>query len=119
MLSAAAFQSSLDRFLAAYGEPVTLQRLVGGVVSISLVDIPAFIRGYTADEIFEGSGIIQGDSVVVISMTNITWAGGAPRRGDRLIIGPSSDPANQRTRNIESAALRPLHIGYDVQIRGQ
>jgi hypothetical protein len=104
------FQLSLDRALARWGRPATLQRLVGGVVSIQLVDIPVFLRGYRAQEIFEGSGINQGDSVVTMSMTDLTWAGGAPRSGDRLIVAG-------KTRSVQSAALRPLDEGFDLQVR--
>jgi hypothetical protein len=104
------FQSSLDRALARWGRPATLQRLNAGVVTMSLVDIPVFLRGYRADEIFEGSGINQGDSSVVMSMTDLTWAGGAPRPGDRMIVAG-------KTRSVQSAALRPLDEGYDIQVR--
>jgi hypothetical protein len=104
------FQASLDRALARWGRPATLQRLVGGTVTMSLVDIPVFLRGYTAVEIFQGSGINQGDSLVVMSMTNLTWAGGAPRSGDRMIVAG-------KTRSVQSAALRPLDEGFDLQLR--
>jgi hypothetical protein len=77
---------------------------------MSIVDFPVFLRGYRADEIFDGSGINQGDSAVVMSMTNLTWAGGAPRPGDRLIVAG-------KTRSVQSAALRPLDEGYDIQVR--
>jgi|SRR6185295_6880118 len=113
MQSAAEFQSSLDRMLAARGQPATLQRRNAGTVTMSAA-LTVFMRGYTPQEIVDGTGIVQGDSLAIMSTTdliNASWPGGSPRPGDFLLVGSS-------LRRIVSAPARPMGIGYDLQCRG-
>lgn len=113
MSSAPQFQASLDARLAAWGRPATLERRVGGVVTLS-ADLTVFLRFYQPAELVEGSGIMQGDSQIIISSTDLAqsgWAGGAPRSGDFIKVAGS-------TRLVQSAAIRPLDVGYDLRVRG-
>jgi hypothetical protein len=113
MQSAAEFQASLDRFLIARGKPATLQRRSAATVTMSAA-LTVFMRGYGPDELVAGTGIVQGDSMVVISRAHLEstgWPGGSPRSGDFLLVDGT-------TRRVVAAAVRPLDVGFDLQVRG-
>ena len=120
--------SELDAALAADGQDVVLRRVVGTSSPVNYDCVcRAFVRGYTPQEM--AGMIIQGDSKVIISSTQIdanAWPGDAipaseasldrrvPRRGDKLVVAG-------RVRNIENAS--PIYIGnvlvrVDMQVRG-
>lgn len=112
MISASEFQASLDGFLADYGKSATLQRRSGATVTASAL-LTVFMRGYTPDELVAGTGIIQGDSVVIVSQTDLTNAGwvGSIHANDFLLV-------DGRTTRVIAAAVRPMGIGFDLQVRG-
>lgn len=123
------FQSDLDAMLRSDGQQVTLRRIVG-TTNQTAVDCQcwAFVRGYKANEL--AGAIIQGDSAVILSATDIIeaqWPGGqpvtspppetdprVPRATDRVII-------EGRSRAIISAD--PIYVGgelhrVNLQVRG-
>lgn len=123
------FGRDLDQMLRSDGQQVILRRMVGTTNRAS-VDCTcwASVRGYQPQEL--AGAVIQGDSAVVISGTDIIaaqWPGGepitspptgtdprVPRAGDFVII-------QGRIRAIVSAA--PIYVGNDlvrvnIQARG-
>lgn len=102
----------LDKFLQSYGSGIgTLTRTVGTGVNQSSysVDVRCHVRDYNPDELT--GDIIQGDSHVIISSTEIIgaqWPGSQPtpptpnndvrvaRRGDKF-----SFPIGTKAKNIE------------------
>lgn len=123
------FQSDLDQLLRSDGQQVTLRRIVGTTNQTAVdCDCWAFVRGYKANEL--AGAIIQGDSAVILSATDIIaaqWPGGqpvtspppetdprVPRATDRVII-------EGRSRAIISAD--PIYVGgelhrVNLQVRG-
>lgn len=123
------FQSDLDQMLRSDGQEIILRRVVGTTVQTSVdCTCMAFVRGYRPDELV--GAVIQGDSEVIISATDIIaaqWPGGepvqsppvatdprVPRKGDKVIIAG-------RVRNVEAAA--PIYIANElhrinIQARG-
>lgn len=123
------FQSDLDQFLAADGQDVILRRLTGTTNQVA-VDCPcrAFVRGYQPKEL--AGGIIQGDTHVILSATDIIraqWPGGepvtnpptatdprVPRKGDRVII-------EGKARTVEYASptsVNGILHRIDLTVRG-
>lgn len=123
------FQSDLDAMLRSDGQQVTLRRIVG-TTNQTAVDCQcwAFVRGYKANELV--GAIIQGDSAVILSATDIIeaqWPGGqpvtsppngldvrVPRAGDYIVSAG-------RVRRIEAAD--PVYVDgelhrLNVQVRG-
>lgn len=123
------FGQDLDAMLRSDGQQVTLRRVVGTTNQTS-VDCQcwAFVRGYKAEEL--AGAVIQGDSAVILSATDIIaaqWPGGqavtsppgatdprVPRKGDKIII-------EGRTRNVE--ASDPVYVAgelhrVNLQVRG-
>lgn len=121
--------ADLDATLAADGEDIKLQRITGTTNQATFsVNCRAFIRGYTPNELV--GGIIQGDSRVIISPTEIIrkqWPGPqvvtspaptsdkrVPRKNDKAIIAG-------KVRNVEAAS--PIYMGgelvrIEIQVRG-
>jgi hypothetical protein len=66
---------ALNRGLRRTGQPVTLRK-VTGTTSQTYTDVvcQAVVRGYTPTELIAGSGIIQQDSKVILSPTEINAA---------------------------------------------
>lgn len=117
MTTPQAWVSSLDRSLAANGEDAILQNLSGFEAAVR-----AFVRQYLPHEL--AGGIIQGDSRVILSATDIAvaqWHSGAPA-GDPLVpIKGNKIILAGRARNIEAAT--PFYIAgtlarIELQIRG-
>lgn len=121
--------TDLDRKLRSRGQDVILRRITG-TTNQANVDCTcrALVRGYRADEL--AGGIIQGDSLVILSATDIIaaqWPGGqavtsppgvndprVPRKGDKVIV-------EGRIRNVEAAD--PIYVAGDLhrinlQVRG-
>jgi hypothetical protein len=102
----------LDKFLRSYGSGMGILTRIVGVghnQSSYSVSVRAHVHDYTPDELTEQ--IIQGDSHVIISSTEIIaaqWPGSQPtppvleddlrvaRRGDKFVF-----PVNNRQRNVE------------------
>jgi hypothetical protein len=116
--------AALDRQLAQNGETVVLQRLTGAAQVGFSVDCRAFVRGYRPSEL--AGNVAQGDSMAVISPTDIKragWPGGfplpgrdplVPVKGDKLVVAG-------RQRAIEAAA--PIYLGgelvrIELQVKG-
>ena len=123
------FRRDLDQMLREDGQQIVLRRMVGTANRIA-VDCTcwASVRGYQPHEL--AGAVIQGDSEVVISATDIIaaqWPGGepitsppsatdprVPRAGDQLVI-------QGRIRAIVSAA--PIYVAgelvrVNIQARG-
>jgi hypothetical protein len=104
--------SALDRQIAQSGQDVTLTFVETG--STAAVPIRAFVRGYQPHELV--GGIIQGDTLVVVSPTSLMAADRLPRRNDRVTIAG-------RVRHIEDVI--PIYMGLadqlvrlNIQVRG-
>jgi len=110
MPSSLEFQASLDRFLERRGEPMYLSRL-----HLANLPVLGFRRDYGPDELVEGSGIVQGDSMIIISSTALVgWSGISPRVNDAIII---SIPTGAR-RVIQNVGVRPMGTGFNLSVRG-
>lgn len=121
--------AALDEALAEAGEDVVLRRVVGVNVQNNIdVTCRAFVRQYTPQPLVDT--IIQGDSLVIMSATQILaaqWPGGLPVSGP----APSPDPrvprkndkilVAGRIRNVEAVAPTYLSnqlVRLDIQVRG-
>ncbi len=123
------FQSDLDAMLASFGQDVILRRITGTTNQVA-VDCPcrALVRGYQPKEL--AGGIIQGDTHVILSATDINraqWPGGEPvtnppaltdpripRKGDRVII-------EGKARTVEfafSTSINGVLHRIDLTVRG-
>jgi len=108
--------SSLDRMLAANGQDIQLVRVTGAANQAKFAaTVRAFVRGYKPNEIV--GSIVQGDSMVTISATDIeraNWPGPqvvksppvtadirVPTTNDKAVIAG-------KTRNI--AAAVPFYL---------
>ena len=127
----------LDSALARNGEDVTLIRTTlgpaGSLIPFS-VDCRAQVRGYQPHDLIAGSGIVQGDSIVTLSPTEINaaqWPGpvvvavgaNAPgtdarvpskNRGDRIVIAG-------KARAVEACApvyLNGVLVRLVCQVKG-
>lgn len=132
MTEAEAAIRDLDSALAEAGENIRLQRLTLGPNGAQIpfeVTCRASVRQYQPSEL--AGGIIQGDSLVILSPTEIIkaqWPGGTPQssdadkrvprggagQGDKVII-------QGRARNIEAAApyyLAGELVRIELQCRG-
>jgi hypothetical protein len=123
----------LDRFLRTYGSGfATLTRVVGSTnQSFYSVRLRCHIRDYTPEELNEL--IIQGDSHVIISATEIItaqWPGSQPtlpvpgndiripRRNDKFTLESSGRKTNVENSNGGIYLLDEL-IRIEMQVRGQ
>lgn len=128
MTEAEAAIRDLDAALAEVGEDIRLQRLTLGPNGTQIpfeVTCRAAVRQYQPSELTDG--VIQGDSHIIISPTEIIkaqWPGATPqssdvdkrvpRKGDRVIV-------QGRARAVEAAA--PFYLGgelvrLELQCRG-
>lgn len=111
MFSPASAIAALDNAIAKTGQSVSLRRLTGDIN----IERRASVRDYTPDEI--GSGIIQGDTEVVLSPTALAgtpFEGKPPKRLDRVLVA-------DRLRNIESAEpvyMMDVLVRLNLQVRG-
>lgn len=118
---------ALDRALAAKGQDIVLRRVVGVTNQVNVdVRCRAFVRNYAPHELT--SLIIQGDSEVTISLTEIgraQWPGGQPVASPPVATDPRVPIANVckaiiggKLRNVQAAA--PIYVnGELVRIRLQ
>jgi len=123
------FRRDLDQMLRSDGQQITLRRMVG-TTNRAAVDCTcwASVRGYQPQEL--AGSVIQGDSEVVISGTDIDaaqWPGGEPITSPPSTLDPRVPRAGDfviiqgRPRAIISAA--PIYVGDDlvrvnIQARG-
>jgi len=129
--------AQLDRALARNGQDITLQRLTlgpnGQQIAFS-VGCRAMVTGYQASELIAGSGIVQGDSHVILSPTEINeaqWpgpsivaAGGAApgtdarvpskSRGDRCVIAGKARAVEAGTPFYIDGEL----VRIELQVKG-
>lgn len=104
----------LDRQIAQHGQTVTLTRTVPNGSPITLT-CRAFVRGYKPDEL--ANGVVQGDSLVVLSPTALAgspFASALPVRLDKLTTAG-------RKRNIEMAdpvLMNDMLVRLNLQVRG-
>lgn len=112
--------AALDRQLHLHGHDAVLRRATWSGTTKTTADVTVRIklRGYAPDELV--GGIIQGDSAVVMSPTQINaagWPSGAPeppKAGDTLVSAG-------RARAV--IAAEPIYLGGEVvriemQVRG-
>ena len=120
--------SSLDRALSRNGELAILQRPIGNNQAWLSVEVNAQVLGYQPHELVAGSGIVQGDSKVIISPTQINaaqWPGGyvadAQHQGDqRIPIKFDRMMIAGRPRAVQAATPRYLAgelVRIEVQVR--
>ncbi len=118
MTTPQAWIASLDRTLAANGEDAILLSLTGFEAPVR-----AFVRQYLPHEL--AGGIIQGDSKVTLSPTDIDaaqWQSGAPTGDPRVPVRGCKLILAGRERNIEAAGppfyLAGVLARIELQIRG-
>lgn len=100
----------LDRQIAQHGQKIGLRRLNFGAW-----ELRAWSRGYRADEL--AGGVQQGDTLVIVSPTDLAasgFTGGALKRLDRITV-------SGRERSVEIAD--PVTIGdtvvrWNLTVRG-
>lgn len=105
--------AALDRQLAAHGQSVTLRRFtgVGSARTFTDATVRAFVRDYRPDEL--AGGIVQGDTVVTLSPTDVA-AGGLPKIGDKVVI-------DGRERTVQAAPpvrIAGMVVRINLQVRG-
>lgn len=118
--------NDLDEALLEVGQNATLRRLqlVSGIQSVlSSVDVRIVMRQYQPDELV--GGIIQGDSFVILSPSEIiaaNWPGTVtapgdkrvPKRGDQLIVQGIARTVQAGTPFYIAGAL----VRLELQVRG-
>lgn len=131
MTEAEAAIADLDAALAEVGEDVPLQRMTLGPNGLQIpfeAKCRAVVRGYTPQELIAGSGIQQGDSLVILSPTDIEkaqWPGaqvGTPV-GDVRVPLPSRDKIVIQGKQRAIIAAVPFYTGgelvrIELQARG-
>lgn len=111
--------NALDRQLAAHGQGITLRRYSGVGPSRVPVDVTvrARVDDYRPEEL--SGGIVQGDTRVIISPSQILAAAWPspqdwPRAGDQVVI-------NGRVRNVEAPVLLKINdtvVRIEIQVKG-
>jgi len=101
------------RQLLRTGQPATLRRMSGTGNSRTAQDVAvtAVVRGYQPQELAPGSGLQQGDRMVIITDHEIAAAGwpGPPRRGDHLVLGGVQTSVQAvETRHLGAAVDRHI-----------
>lgn len=130
MAAAAFLIERLDRALEKNGQDVVLRRTVGSASQVNIdVTCRAMVRDYAPQELV--GQIIQGDSHVIISPTQITaaqWPGGQPIASPPVQTDPRVPRPNQdkvivagRLRNVQAAT--PIYVvgelvRIEMQVRG-
>jgi hypothetical protein len=100
--------AALDRQIAQSGQTVILTFVETELTTA--IPIPAFVRGYQPQELV--GGIIQGDTLVVVSPTNLIAAPRLLRRNDRVTIAG-------RVRHIEDVIpVGDPPVRLNIQVRG-
>ena len=122
-----AARAALDTMLSRNGSDAVLTRNTlapGGVLIPVSVKVRVFATGYQPHELIAGSGIVSGDTKVVMSLTEIeaaNWPGKTPTNfpGDpRIPVKGDTVTLNGRSTAIRSVAVRPLNSGIVLQVRG-
>ncbi len=107
--------AALDRQIARHGQDITLLRTVPNAPAIERPH-RAFVRGYSANELL--SGIQQGDSLLVISPTNMPaeFAGPANRLkvNDRIRISGRV----RQVQLVDPIELGEMIVRLKVTVRG-
>jgi hypothetical protein len=111
----------LDAALAADGQWVELQRLVGTQLIPIRCKCRAFVRGYAASEV--SSIIAVTDSKVIISPSEIIRAGwpgpnssATPTKQDRRVPGP---PLNLTDRFVIAGRPRTIASSLPIYVDGE
>lgn len=114
----------LDTALATDGEDIELHRLIGTQAIPIKVTCRAFVRGYAPSQL--SGEIIQGDSSVIISPSEIIrsgWPGSSTQKASDKRVPLKNDKCliAGRIRNIEAVA--PIYIDgelvrIDMHVRG-
>lgn len=121
--------ASLDRFLSDNGQDIQLVRITGAANQATFsAKVRAFVRDYKPTELV--GSIIQGDSHVVVSATDIArsnWPGPQPVRSPPVMTDTRVPATNDKaviagkTRNIQAAT--PFYLGgqlvrIEMAVRG-
>jgi hypothetical protein len=104
--------ASIDRLLAATGEDIVVRRITDGVNTD--VGVRASVRAYSPEELV--GGIIQGDSQVICSPTEMTAASWPlpPRANDKTVI-------QGKVRNVTAATpiyMNGTLVRIEMTVRG-
>lgn len=104
--------AALDRSIAKYGQTVQLRRGTT-TAPVATASVKAHVRGYKPDELV--SGIMQNDSLVILSPTGLEeWPGGTPKKDDFVTI-------DGRLRSILAVGLfkmRDQVVRIEMQVKG-
>jgi hypothetical protein len=102
------------RQLLRTGQQVTLRRMAGSTATD--VACTAVVRGYAPQELAPGSGLQQGDRMVIITTDEIAAASwpGPPRKGDRVVIAS----ATTTVQAVETRYLGAAIDRYVLAVRG-
>jgi hypothetical protein len=120
--------AALDRAVARAGETITLRRTTGTTPSASFdVVLVALVRGYKPSELISGSGIVQGDSLIILSPTALDraqWPGGqSPTTKGDVRIPRTTDAIIRQGISRTVISANPFYargqlIRVEVQVRG-
>ena len=104
--------AKLDRAIAKYGQTVQLRRGTT-TAPVATASVKAHVRGYKPDELV--SGIMQNDSLVILSPTGLeNWPGGVPKKDDWATI-------DDRPRTIMAVGvfkMRDQVVRIELQVKG-
>jgi hypothetical protein len=99
----------LDKFLARYGQPATLQRVAGSNVAVAAsISLQARVEDLTAIELNGADGLQLGDSRVILSATPLIQGNWPVKNGSQVPVKGDRVIASGRTRTV----LGPLQVRY-------
>lgn len=115
--------------IAANGQDIQLVRITGAALQAKFTaTVRAFVRGYKPNELV--GSIVQGDSLVTISVTDIErakWPGAQVVKSPAVTTDPRVPTTNDKTviagktRNIQAATpfyLDGQLVRIEMQVRG-
>jgi len=109
-VSAAAWIAMLDDQIAENGQDISLVLVAPS--SKTTIPCRAFVRQYQPHELT--GGILQGDTLVVVSPTALVTASRLPRRNDQVIV----DGATKHIEYPNPVKLDNQLVRINLQVRG-
>jgi hypothetical protein len=109
-MSAAAWIQMLDSEIDDNGQDISLVLVAPS--SKTTVPCRAFVRQYRPQELI--GGILQGDTLVVLSPTDLAALSRLPRRNDQVTV----DGAIKRVEYVEPVKLDNQLVRVNLQVRG-
>lgn len=108
--------SALDRALSINGETITLRRTtVPSLIPLD-VKVTANVAGYQPQELISGSGIVQGDAKVILSVTEMkrrqwVWP---PKVNDKCVV----DGKVKTVLAVNPFNMNDTLVRIELQVRG-